>query len=409
MCILKPTSFARAVFGQRAGAACFAIVTAWLACSPAQAVVKHRYLFNDGTANDSVGAANGTLLNGAAVANGRVTLDGTDDFVSLDSATIGINTYTSLSLEAWISSSPSNLNRWTMVAALGQTNTDGTLGTCFNCGYNYLMMQPTRAPGGEGSRVAISAGTFDMESGVTNGGTDIADGLLHQMVMTLDATTITYYLDGALVGSATNNVPLNTLSNSLGYLGRSLYPDPYYAGSVNQFAIYDTALTAGEVTAAFTAGPVGGGVLGPALEVNRDTGLVRLTNDTGAISLLKYSIASASGTLNSTTWSPIANTGDSDSGGSFDNNDMWAVTSQTDLLLSEEEPIGGGGPDDGGALTASRAAREYGASHGLKTWSPPSPRSKRATKSPARCRWCTSATAAWLTVGATSISMAMLM
>jgi hypothetical protein len=138
------------------------------------------------------------------------------------------------------------------------------------------MLQPTRGPGDQGSRVAISAGTFDAESGVTNGAADISDGLLHQMVMTLDATTISYYLDGSLIGSATNNVPLNTLSNSLAYLGRSLYPDPYFAGSVNQFTIHDTALTAGEVTAAFTAGPVGGGVIGPALEVNRDNGVVRL-------------------------------------------------------------------------------------------------------------------------------------
>src|SRR5262245_57396127 len=38
--------------------------------SPGWAVVTHQYTFNDGTANDAMGTANGTLFGGAAVSGG---------------------------------------------------------------------------------------------------------------------------------------------------------------------------------------------------------------------------------------------------------------------------------------------------------------------------------------------------
>jgi hypothetical protein len=55
----------------------------------AQLNLRHLWSFNDGTARDSVGAAHGTLHNGASIQGGRLVLDGIDDY--LRSAPIGTN------------------------------------------------------------------------------------------------------------------------------------------------------------------------------------------------------------------------------------------------------------------------------------------------------------------------------
>jgi hypothetical protein len=68
----------------------------------------HRYSFNDGTANDSVGTANGVLSGATWVAGGQVVLPGTSgDYVDLPAADIGINTYSRLTFELWSSQSAS--------------------------------------------------------------------------------------------------------------------------------------------------------------------------------------------------------------------------------------------------------------------------------------------------------------
>jgi hypothetical protein len=46
--------------------------------------------------------------------------------------------------------------------------------------------------------------------------------------------------------------PLATTNN---YLGRSQYADPFFNGSINEFRIYNTALSADDVLNSFNAGP----------------------------------------------------------------------------------------------------------------------------------------------------------
>jgi hypothetical protein len=142
------------------------------------------------------------------------------------------------------------------------------------------------------------------------------------------------------------------VSNDLAYLGRSLYNDPYLAGSLFEFRIHNTALDAVAVESAYSAGCTGCGT-GPALEVNRDTGAVRFTNDLGSQNIVIYQIGSAAGAIDPSKWNSIANTGDADSGGTIDSNDYWQVTTSESTLIAEDDPIGGGGPDDGAPLNAS--------------------------------------------------------
>jgi hypothetical protein len=68
----------------------------------ADAALTHQYTFNDGTANDSVGTANGTLMGAATVSGGQVHLTGASGtYVNLPGPTIAINTYTDATFEGW--------------------------------------------------------------------------------------------------------------------------------------------------------------------------------------------------------------------------------------------------------------------------------------------------------------------
>src|SRR3954468_20187179 len=59
----------------RSSRALAALVAAIAVPGSAWGTLTHRYSFNDGTANDSVGTANGVLVNGAAVQGGSLVFD----------------------------------------------------------------------------------------------------------------------------------------------------------------------------------------------------------------------------------------------------------------------------------------------------------------------------------------------
>src|SRR5438477_9080348 len=65
--------------------------------------LKHRYSFNEASgtvAKDSVGGADGTLLGGASLSGGKVTLDGNDGYVDLPNGII--SKLTDATFEAWV-------------------------------------------------------------------------------------------------------------------------------------------------------------------------------------------------------------------------------------------------------------------------------------------------------------------
>eukprot|EP01034_Spumella_vulgaris_P037035 gene37035-45682_t len=83
------------------------------------AYLTHRYSFNDGTARDSVGGLNLTLVSGATVTNGHLNLNS-----ALGSyAVVPGNMWstTSLSLELWFTSAVSQLSGYGRMLQIGQT------------------------------------------------------------------------------------------------------------------------------------------------------------------------------------------------------------------------------------------------------------------------------------------------
>lgn len=226
-----------------------------LLVSMAGADLVHQYTFEDGTANDSVGSADGTLMNGATIVGGEVEVyggtDATGAYVDLPGDIIAINTYSELTIELW-STQPTDNQGFSMTASFGGTWDNGF-------GKDYLMISTTR--GNDVSRGAIANTPDDVnpwedEAGVD--GPELNDGLQHHYVVTVTAGELAYYIDGSLQGTvALVDDSIAGLSNDFVYLGKGIYSvDGTVNGSINEFNIYNTALSADDVATNFRNGPV---------------------------------------------------------------------------------------------------------------------------------------------------------
>ncbi|BAL89288.1 putative glycosyl hydrolase [Actinoplanes missouriensis 431] len=116
----------------------------------------------------------------------------------------------------------------------------------------YLFSSPRN-----GSNVlysAITGGSWSAESKLPSAA-PLPGGSWQHLAVTVDGGTAAMYLNGVRIASAGGVTikpsdlydPAKTYS---GYVGRSLYAgDPYFAGEVDDFRIYNTALSAGEILA----------------------------------------------------------------------------------------------------------------------------------------------------------------
>jgi len=217
----------------------------------------HLYTFNDGTVSgstvsDLVGGADGTLFNGATVSGGQLVL-------ADNSGATGANVQymqmpdgvlpdgsTAATFELWFTASPSS----------------GVWGRGFDIGSgeeNFVMFTPRK--NGGGSRAAIKQNGVLGEQ-MADVPTAYNDGNQHLATVTVDDATdlLLYYIDGVQVGqvslAGTNLTGIEAVNN---FLGRSQFAvDPGFIGSMNQFAIYDRALSPSEVLGNYSAGPISG-------------------------------------------------------------------------------------------------------------------------------------------------------
>ncbi len=63
------------------------------------------------------------------------------------------------------------------------------------------------------------------------------------------------YLNGAQVGSVAYNGSLSGITNINNWIGRSNWNDPPFNGSIDEFRIYNVALSAAQVSASKSFGP----------------------------------------------------------------------------------------------------------------------------------------------------------
>ncbi len=202
----------------------------------AAASLTHRWPF-DTDANDVIGTANGTLVNGAAISSGAVTLNGVNQFVDLPNDLL--TNYVSTTFEAWVSDN--NSGNWARVWDFGNNSGgEGNSGT----GSSYLFLAwPSGSSGGLRGAYKTVAGAEQLVEYSTRPSANT----VHHIVWTQDgaAQTAKLYVDGVLVSinTAFTHTPAALGSTVNDWLGRSQFTsDAYFNGSISEFRTYNVAL-----------------------------------------------------------------------------------------------------------------------------------------------------------------------
>jgi hypothetical protein len=361
-----------------------AAVAVSLVPAATHAVVVHRYTFS-GNANDSVGTANGTVVDGgvatAAYLNGYLMLSGNtgqgsntaavdrnDAYVDLPNGIVSTaaqgGTAGAVSFEYWFT--VATQRTWQRIGDFGTSDgpddaikTDGEDVSNDGGASNYLLMTPNSGNFGNGLAMTNHDDTGPEPGAGVQGPFPV--GKESHVVAVYDKNnttagpggTMTLYLDGTQRAQAAISEVFQfdaTFIDNNNWLGRSQWNDPIFDGLYNEVAIYNHAVSAAEVTTNFATGPVGG-KSGPVVTVNRDNGSLVLTNVGAGVRVLGYQLTSATGTLVPANYNPISFRLDQFGDGSFDSDDVWAaglVTPSSPNTL--EEAIQPGGAGDGGLL-----------------------------------------------------------
>ncbi len=198
---------------------------------------EQRYAF-DGNANASAGIANGVTTGGLAYVAGKqgqaIDLDGVDDFVTLPS---DVASSTDLTVATWI--------YWDG-GAIWQRIFDFGSGTAEN-----LFLTPS------------SGGTARTVFAIKNGGAEQAlDGppipaaIWTHVAVTLNGNTGKLYINGVAVDTD-NNITINPsdFRAATNYIGKSQWPDALFNGRIDEFHIYNHALTDAQIVTLMNSKP----------------------------------------------------------------------------------------------------------------------------------------------------------
>lgn len=352
-----------------------------LSIQSAMAALTHQYTFNDGTAKDSVGTANGTLIgtNGSIV-GGQLVLANTGEpsnnpgatgsYLDLPNGILsgaalsgGTNSF---SVEMWVTMLQHR--DWAALFSGGTSINGEDHSEGPNDDQPYIQFIPRTGDGGTGNDFRVTSNSYGGPEGFVddqgNGnGTDLAVGTKEHLVAVFNQSgglpgTLTVFRNGVSMGSnpIAANLDLTTFqradftgSDENIWVGRSQWPDALVAARVDELNVYNSALTQTDVTNSFNTGPVP--VALPVLRVDRATGNITFANPaSSSFNLKSYSITSASGELNTTGWTSI------DAGNAFDPDGTWTTSSLTATSIGEAVT---GGTLDGGAI-AGGAAKSIG-------------------------------------------------
>ena len=210
--------------------------------------LRHSWTFEDGTANDYVGGADGYLMGGAYIEDGALVTDTLNQYMDLLAEDVALQTYQAFTVEIWFQSFAGQNGSFHMFFYFGDYKN--------TYGYNGYFITPAR--GDNVSRAAISCWAdipYQGESGAN--GPECDDGILHHMVSTLDNKEITLYIDGVETGR-TALLEENTI-DALGivhcYLCKSGYDgDATWRGMIMECNIYNRVLTTDEILFLFQKG-----------------------------------------------------------------------------------------------------------------------------------------------------------
>lgn len=228
---------------------------------------RNRYSFTD-DASDSIGNADGQVLSlGAPPAaptfsGGQLNLgnSGTDNlngnYVELpDTVLDGLGG--SATLEFW--GTWAGGNQWQRSVDLGGNTNEGG----GPVPAEYLFITPRSGVGGPEGDAAVleikdeAGGSFTGVRRAATGETPVGQEVQFVAVLDQAANQARYYVDGTLVETiALDGFNLDSLGDDNNWLGRSKFiGDAFLSGTINEFRIYDGALTDAQVLGNFIAGP----------------------------------------------------------------------------------------------------------------------------------------------------------
>lgn len=216
-------------------------------CAVVKNGIIHRYSFagSGTTASDSVGSQNGTIMNGGTQSGGRLALAGSSSqYVNLPADMV--SGLTDATFEAWFTWNGGA--QWQRIFDFGNTTGSPAQGLS----YIYLSVLGANSV----PRSAITTNGVSNETRA-NGSQAVTTGVAHHMAVVVNETggTLTLYLDGTLEQETAYTGTLGSITDTLGYLGRSLYAaDPYFDGSLNEFRIYDVALSKAQLDYSIAGG-----------------------------------------------------------------------------------------------------------------------------------------------------------
>jgi autotransporter-associated beta strand protein len=184
---------------------------------------------------------NGTLVNGgtrvAGYSNNAVNLNsGSSQYVTLPSGVV--TNLDAVSITAWVKQT--TISTWSRIFDFGTGQTVNMFLTPRN-GANNVVRFAITTGGGAGEQII-------------DGNAELPAGVWKHVAVTLGGSRGVLYVDGVPVGtnSAMALSPSFLGTTTQNYIGKSQYNDPYFNGQVDEFRIYNGALSAGEVATFLT-------------------------------------------------------------------------------------------------------------------------------------------------------------
>jgi hypothetical protein len=214
----------------------------------------HRYSFNS-DASDSVGGANGILMSNAVCVNRELVLDGNNSWVELPANFV--TNLTDLTFEFWLVWNGGAV--WQHIFDFGDNigNYGGGYGYALN---DFCLVTETgfAATDGGGHLALVSFTTPGFQHSQLVAPT-LTTGVKHHLVWTYNSasTTTELFVDGVL---ANYNTELTLTFAGFHdapncWLSQSQFNDSQYNGTIDEFRIYDGALTAQQIAFNHTIGP----------------------------------------------------------------------------------------------------------------------------------------------------------
>jgi hypothetical protein len=261
----------------------------------------HRYSFTS-DASDSIGGANGTLMSNAVCSSGTVVLNGNNSWVQFPPNFV--TNLTDLTFEFWLTWNGGPV--WQHIFDFGDNigNYGGGYGYALN-DFCLVAEDGFQATDGGGHLALITFTTpgFQHSQIFTS---PLTTGVRHHVAWTYNyaSTSTELFVDGAL---ADYNTDLTLTFSGFHdapncWLAQSQFNDSQYNGSIDEFRIYDGALSAQQVALNHTIGP---DLMATPVQLSASVANGQITISWPVASSSGYSLQGASSVTPGATWGAV--------------------------------------------------------------------------------------------------------